>query len=145
MSRVTRTALVPHAALDMFELVADVERYPEYLPWCVSAVVHQRKGDLVRASLEVVRGPIRKTLTTLNRLTASSSIEMELVDGPFRHLHGLWRFEPLSSSGCEVHLDLDFEFSSTVLQKLMGPVFDEIAASLVDAFCRRASQVYGEP
>lgn len=143
MQTVRRSARVPYAATKMYELVADVERYPGFLPWCRSATVRQHSKEAVEASLEIGRGPIHKTFTTRNLLTPGVRIDMRLVDGPFKHLQGCWRFDELADAGCNVALDLEFELSNAVLRKTLGPVFREIADSLVDAFCRRARELYG--
>ena len=142
MPRVSRNALVPYSAEAMYQLVADIERYPQFLPWCRSAVKHQLGATAVRASLEVAKGPFRKIFTTQNELRAGESISMELVAGPFRHLEGRWYFEPIEGLGCKVCLDMEFELSSRVLAKVLGPIFSEIANSMVDAFCKRAREIY---
>ena len=143
MQTVSKSARVPYAANDMYELVADVERYPGFLPWCRSASVRPRDEGSVEASLEIGRGPIRKTFTTRNVLTPGRRIDMHLVDGPFKRLQGSWRFENLADAGCRVALHLEFEISNALLRKTLGPVFTEITNSMVDAFCRRARELYG--
>ena len=143
MPRIARSADVPFPAPDMFTLVADIERYPRFLPWCRSATVHARTTTEVTASLEIARGPFRKSLTTRNRMTDPDRIDIELVDGPFSHLDGRWSFEGTPGRGCRVGLDMRFEISSAVLAKVLAPLFEEIARTMVDAFCRRAHQVYG--
>lgn len=142
MPVVHRNALVPYSPQQMFALVADVESYPRFLPWCSRATVHARDGDAIRASIEMARGPVRKTFTTRNTMTEGRQICVDLVDGPFRRLRGEWRFEPLRDSGCRVSLDLEFEFSNRLVQGVIGPLFNEIANSLVDAFCKRAVSLY---
>jgi ribosome-associated toxin RatA of RatAB toxin-antitoxin module len=141
--RVERTALVPYRASEMYALVADVESYPQFLPWCSRVEVHVRAGERVRATLEVTRGPLRHAFTTENRLVQDRSIEMRLAEGPFRHLHGLWRFEPIGDVGCRVAFDMEFDFSSRVLAMALGPVFNEVTRQMIDAFRIRAVQVYG--
>ena len=143
MRRVTRSALVPFTAEDMFALVADIKSYPRFLPWCSSAVIEDESGDEVQARLEVSKGPVRKTFTTRNRHSGTSKIVMDLIDGPFRHLQGYWKFEALGGEGCRIELHLEFEFASRMLGRLMDPVFNEIANTMVDAFCRRAGELYG--
>ena len=143
MPHVSRSACVPFTAPDMFGLVADVERYPRFLPWCRSATVHSRTPTEVTASLEIARGPIRKSFTTRNRMAAPERIDLELVDGPFSHLDGRWSFEETASQGCRVGLDVRFEISNRLLARVLAPLFEEIAGTMVDAFCRRARQVYG--
>ena len=143
MRRVTRNALVPFTAGQMFSLVADIEAYPGFLPWCSKARIETERGDEVQARLEVARGPVRKTFTTLNRHVENRQIDISLVDGPFRHLQGHWRFDALSEDGCRVELHLEFEFASRIIGRLLDPVFNEIANTMVDAFCKRAADVYG--
>lgn len=127
----------------MFALVDDIDAYPQFLPWCRSARVLARDSDEVRATLELAKGALNKSFTTVNRLQPDKMIEMRLVEGPFRHLEGFWRFDALRDDACRVSLDLDFEFSSRMLGMVAGPVFTQIANTLVDAFCQRAEQVYG--
>ena len=127
----------------MFRLVDDVPAYPDFLPWCGSAIVHSRTVDSVTASLEVVKGPVSKSFTTRNRLDPARRIDIELLDGPFRELAGHWVFDPYDSGGCRVSFDIHFEFSNPLFEMVFGPVFEETCRSLVDAFCERAEQVYG--
>ncbi len=143
MPNVRKSALVPYPAASMFDLVNDIESYPEFLPWCRSTRVLSRSEDEVRASIELAKGAVRKSFTTLNRLQHHKMIEMRLVEGPFNRLEGFWRFENLGPQSSKVLLDLDFEFSSTVVRVTVGPVFNQVANSLVDAFCKRAVEVYG--
>jgi len=140
---IQRTALVPYSADQMFALVDDIEAYPDFLPWCRSATVLSRDADEVRATIEIAKGSVRRSFTTLNRLQPGKMIEMRLIEGPFRHLQGFWRFEELEEGACKVSLDLEFEFSSRMVAMVVGPVFNQVANSLVDAFCKRAEQVYG--
>ena len=143
LQSVSRSALVPYAASDMYALVADVEEYPEFLPWCRQACVVEPGEEAVEARLEIGRGPIRKSFTTRNVMTRDSRIDIELVDGPFKHLQGCWQFVALDGAGCRVVLDLEFELSNAVLRRTLGPLFSEMVESMVDAFCRRARQLYG--
>ena len=143
MREVRRSALVQHSASDMFSLVDDIESYPQFLPWCKSAVVHSRDGNVVEATLELQRGELSKQFRTRNQASGSDSIEMSLVDGPFRHLKGRWTFTQLGDSGSKVELNLDFEFSSSMVDLLFGPFFEETCNSLVDAFTKRADDVFG--
>jgi len=140
--RIDKSALVMHSAERMFALVNDIPRYPEFLPWCAEAEVHQEAGDEITASLEVAKGGIRHRMTTRNILQQPSRIEMILVDGPFRNLRGFWLFQPLSDQACKVVLELEFEFSGKLSQMTFGPVFSQAANTMVDAFCRRADALY---
>ena len=144
MPVIHRSTLVPYHPAEMFVLVDEIEAYPEFLPWCKSARVLSRSGDEVRAKLELARGGLEKSFTTRNRLQQNKMIEIRLVEGPFRHLDGYWRFEAIGDSACKVSLDLDFEFSNRLVGLAMGPLFTQIANTLVDSFCKRAADVYGK-
>jgi ribosome-associated toxin RatA of RatAB toxin-antitoxin module len=127
----------------MFALVADIEKYPGFLPWCCNARVRVPGADTVEASLEFGRGPIRKTFTTRNVMTRDSRIEIGLVDGPFKRLQGCWQFIALDGgAGCRIVLDLEYELSNALLRRTLGPLFSEMANNMVDAFCRRARELY---
>ena len=143
MPRISRSADVPFPAPDMFDLVADIERYPSFLPWCRSATVHARSSSEVTASLEIARGPFRKSFTTRNRMTGRQRIEIELVDGPFSRLDGCWSFDGIAARRCKVGFEMQFEISNRVAARILTPLFEEIARTMVDAFSRRAHQVYG--
>lgn len=143
MPSISKSALVQYSPENMFEIVNDVDAYPQFLPWCGDAQVLSRTDDEVRASVEIAHSGVRKTFTTLNRLQPGKMIEMQLVDGPFKHLHGYWRFNALGEQGCKVSLDLEYEFSSKLLGMAVGKVFGQIANSLVDSFCKRAEALHG--
>ena len=143
MPLISRTSDVPFSARDMFDLVADIERYPRFLPWCRSATVHARTSTVVTASLEIARGPFRKSFTTRNRMTDPERIDIELVDGPFSRLDGRWSFDAVAERSCKVGFEMRFEISNRILARGLAPLFEEIAKSMVDAFRRRAHQVYG--
>ena len=143
MPTINRSALVPYSPAEMYALVNDVEAYSDFLPWCKASRVLSRDEDEVRASLDLSRGGFEKSFTTCNRLQKNKMIEMRLVEGPFRHLDGFWRFETLGEHACKVSLDLDFEFANKLVGMAMGPIFNQIANTLVDSFCKRAIDVYG--
>lgn len=142
MTTIHRHALTPFSADQMFALVDDIEAYPAFLQWCRSADVISRDIDVVTARLELAKGSVHKTFTTQNRLMPGKMIEMKLVEGPFRHLEGFWKFEALREDACKISLDLEFDFSSKMLSMVVGPVFSQVANTLVDAFCRRAELIY---
>jgi len=144
MPVINRNALVPYSAAEMYALVDDIKAYPQFLPWCRSATEWSRGEDEVKASIELHRGGVHKTFTTLNRLQRDKMIEVRLVEGPFHHLEGFWRFESLSPATSRVSLDLEYEFSSHLLRLAIGPVFSQIANTLMDAFCERAVGLYGK-
>lgn len=143
MTLINKSALVPYTPAQMFALVDDIEAYPQFLPWCKHTRVLSRTEDEVRATIELSRGGVEKAFTTCNRNQKDKMIEMRLVEGPFKRLDGFWRFDALGEDGCKVSLDLEFEFSSRVLGMVVGPVFSQIANSLVDSFQQRAVDVYG--
>jgi ribosome-associated toxin RatA of RatAB toxin-antitoxin module len=144
MASINRSALVPYSPAEMFALVDEIEAYPEFLPGCRGTRVLSRSADEVRATIELSKGGVEKAFTTCNRSQQNKMIEVRLVEGPFKHLNGFWRFDPLGESGCKVSFDLEFEFASRVLSMVVGPVFSQIANSLVDSFLKRAEQVYGK-
>lgn len=144
MKRIEHSVLVPYAASEMFELVDRIERYPEFLPWCAGADVAGEAGGGKRARLDIDFHGVRAHFTTSNVNVAGESIVVTLVDGPFRHLHGEWRFRALARAASKVELELAYEFANGLLERAVGPVFDRIATTFVDAFVRRASSVYGE-
>lgn len=144
MTTIHRHALTPHSAQQMFALVDDIEAYPEFLQWCQSAIVRERGRDEVTASLVLRKGSIHKEFTTHNRLMPGKMIEMKLVEGPFHHLEGFWRFEPLREDACKISFDLDFEFKNRMVGLLTAPLFSQVANSLVDVFCNRADKIYGK-
>lgn len=145
MTLISRNALVPYSVEEMYSLVDDIEAYAEFLPWCRSTNVISRDENEVQASIEIARGALNKSFTTLNRLQKDKMVEMRLVKGPFKHLQGYWRFDALKdNTASKISLDLDFEFESRLVALAVGSVFNQIANSMVDAFCKRAAEVYGE-
>ena len=144
MTSISKSALVPYSPAEMFALVEDIEQYPKFLPWCSAARVLARDTDEVRASISLSKGGVEKSFTTCNRTQKNKMIEIRLEEGPFRHLQGYWRFDPLGEHGCKVSMDMEFEFSSRVLGMVVGPVFSQVANSLVDSFHKRAVDVYGK-
>jgi len=142
---ISRNALVPYSVDEMYALVDNIEAYAEFLPWCRSTEVYSRDENEVQASIEIARGALNKSFTTLNRLQKNKMIEMRLVKGPFKQLQGYWRFDALKvNSASKISLDLEFEFESKLIALAVGPVFNQIANSMVDAFSKRAIEVYGE-
>lgn len=143
MNTLKRSALVPYSAHQMFELVNHIEDYPRFLPWCHNSEILSRTDTEVVAKLEINWKGMHKSFTTRNLLIPNQSMKMELVDGPLKHLDGLWQFHPLNDHACKVQLDLEFEFAGSFIDRLFEPVFQHIANTLVDAFCKRAVAIYG--
>jgi len=143
MRHVTKRVLVPYAAGEMFELVDRVELYPAFLPWCGAARVLDARADGKTARIDIDYHGVRAHFTTYNVNDPPSSIVITLKDGPFRHLHGQWQFRALKADACKVEFDLAYEFATGLLERAIGPVFSHIANTFIDAFVRRAENVYG--
>ena len=144
MAIVKKSALVPYSAARMFALVYDVGAYPRFLPWCHATRVLSEEEGRICGLIEVARLGIRQTFSTCNRYERDRRMDIELLDGPFRKLTGGWTFTPLREDASKVELDLEFEFSGHLIDKAFGAVFNQIANTLVDAFCKRAEEVYRE-
>lgn len=143
MTSIVKSALVPYSAHDMYELVSDVESYPDFLPWCGGARIIERSDDVVTASVTIAYKGVNKSFTTQNHLQPGKMIEMRLLDGPFQKLHGYWLFKELDDAASKISLDLEFEFSNKLVAMALGPVFESIANNFVDQFQKRAQAVYG--
>ncbi|MES2298227.1 MAG: type II toxin-antitoxin system RatA family toxin [Pseudomonadota bacterium] len=144
MAVVHKTVFLGFSAEQMFELVAQIDDYPKFLPWCGGVAVRERGDNALDASLTIHYHGLEQTFTTSNQNTPPTQIKMTLLDGPFKCLDGTWNFTALRPDACKVAFDLHYEFSNRVLEQLIGPVFGMIANSMVDSFCRRAEAVYGK-
>jgi len=143
MAVVHKSVLLNYSAEQMFALVDKVEDYPAFLPWCGGVDVRERAADKLVAAIQINYHGVKQSFTTQNTHVPPTRMQMTLVEGPFRHLDGTWQFTPLRDDACKVEFDLHYEFSSKLLEKLIGPVFSKIADSFVDSFRRRAEAVYG--
>jgi hypothetical protein len=146
MKTVTKSVLLWYSPEEMYALVTDVARYPEFLPWCDRAAVLSQDDAGVTAEVGIAFSGIRQSFTTRNTHTAPSQVVIALVKGPFSNLDGQWTFLPVGDGterACKVQLSLHYGFDNALLGRLVGPVFDKIAATLVDAFVKRAQDVYG--
>lgn len=152
MKTVQKSVLIWYSPAEMFALVTDVPRYPEFLPWCDHARVLETHADGMTAEVGISFGGLRQSFTTRNTHVADQRVTLQLVSGPFSQLEGQWHFHALKSGAagadvpvraCRVELALQYGFDNAALAMLVGPVFDKIAGSLVDAFVKRAEQVYG--
>lgn len=143
MPIVKKARVVHYTCEQMYGLVNDVERYAEFLPYCSESVVHHRDEDEVQATLMIGASGMSKSFTTRNRLQENKMIEIRLVDGPFTHLEGFWRFDEVAG-GCQISFDLEFEFAGRMFSMLLGPVFEQVTDKMVDSFCDRAKAIYGE-
>lgn len=143
MAKVEKSVLAGYSASQMFELVDSVERYPEFLPWCGGTELMQRDENLTIATIRIDYMQVKQSFTTENAKQAPHSMTLSLKEGPFRSLEGSWRFIELNQTACKVEFHLSYEFSSKLLEGVVGPVFSKIADNFVDAFIRRAEKIYG--
>ena len=140
--RVERSALVNYSAAQMFELVNDIEAYPKFMDGCVGAQILARGDDWLEARLDLSKAGVTQSFVTRNQLQAPQSMSMNLVDGPFKYLRGVWRFTPLGESACKVSFELEFELQNRLLGMAVGKLFESVSNKQVDALCARAKQVY---
>ena len=143
MAIVEKTVLIEQSATRMYELVDYCEDYPLFLPWCSKTQVKYRDELKTVATLHINYHSVKSSFTTENSKEYPSSMKINLVDGPFRRLEGSWRFKPLAENACKIEFQLHYEFSSKLFEKVIGPVFNHIANTFVDAFVRRAAQIDG--
>lgn len=141
MTIVKKSREVPYSCKQMYDLVNDIDKYHEFVPYFSSSEVHYRNENEVQATLNITASGMNKSFTTKNRLQPNKMIEMRLVEGPFSHLEGFWRFDE-TNTGCSVIFDLEFEFAGRMFSMLLGPVFEQIADKMVDSFCKRAADIY---
>ena len=143
MPVISRSALLPYSATVMYDIVNHVEAYPEFLPWCGGARLHQADETSMEASIQISVAGLDQWFKTRNSMVAGESIEITLVDGPFKQLHGQWQFTPLDDEGCKIELVLTFEFKRGLAAAIIAPAFTRIANTMVDSFCERARELYG--
>ena len=137
MKRIERSAIVECDAMNFYLLVEAIESYPEFLPWCAAAEMRERSPGRSVATLTLAVKGLRHSLTTENTHVAGQSIDMRLVEGPFKHFAAAWRFTPLGAGACKAEYSMEYEFSSRVVAAALEPVFRRIADSTVDAFTKR--------
>jgi ribosome-associated toxin RatA of RatAB toxin-antitoxin module len=153
MKRVHKSILLWYSPREMYDLVVDVDRYPQFLPWCERAEVLDESADTMTARLHLSYAGVRHAFTTRNKHVPARSVLVQLVDGPFSMLDGTWEFHPIGRAGatpaegdesaCRIEFELDYAFASRPLEAVLSPVFDKVADTLVDRFVQRAEQVYG--
>lgn len=140
--RVERSALVHYSASQMFNLVNDIEAYPQFMDGCAGAKILARGDDWVEARLELSKAGVSQSFVTRNHLVPPHSMSMKLVDGPFKYLRGVWRFLALGEQACKVTFELEFEMQNRLLGMAVGKLFESVSTKQVDALCARAKQVY---
>lgn len=143
MAVVHKSVFVGYSAEQMFALVDRVEDYPKFLPWCGGVEVRQRDENKLIATISIHYHGVTQSFTTENINVPPTSMKINLIKGPFKHLDGTWTFKPLREDACKIEFDLHYQFSNRLLEQLIGPVFNMIANSFVDSFCKRAEVVYG--
>jgi len=142
MHHISKSAIVPYSCEQMYQLVNQVDDYPKFLNWCSSACILNQTDDKITASVSINKSAFNQTFTTINTLTNNQRIDMQLKDGPFSHLSGAWIFTALSDNACKVELELEFSFSSKIIDVAISPIFTSIANSQLEAFITRAKVVY---
>ena len=149
MTHIEKIVLVPYKAQSMYDLVNDIENYPDFLPWCGGARVVQREAKEMVAEIDIKFKGVSQSFSTRNRISAPTQdavgeINMELVSGPFKNLTGQWGFKGIDDLGCRVMFSLSYEFSNALLEKILGPIFNSITSTFVDSFVARAQKVCNE-
>ncbi|GAG65287.1 unnamed protein product [marine sediment metagenome] len=144
MPDIQRVEIVPYTPAEMYDLVNDIKNYPEFIPWCNHTDVLKQDEDEIQATLHFEGAGFTKSFTTHNRLQKNKMVEIRLINGPFKHMEGFWRFDVDGDNGCKIMLDLEFELAGGLLSLAFGPIFHQVANTLVDAFSKRAKEVYGE-
>jgi len=143
MADVAKTVLINQSSERMYDLVTDVQKYPEFLPWCGGVEIYQSTPDVMEAKIKINFKGVQQFFHTINHQKRPSEIDMQFVDGPFKKFHGHWRFTSLREDACKVEFELHYEFSNLILEKLIGPVFSVIAGTFVNGFVKRAEDLYG--
>jgi ribosome-associated toxin RatA of RatAB toxin-antitoxin module len=144
MKKISRSVLLNYSAQQMYDLVNDIQAYPEFLPWCAGVQILSRTEQDVCASILMAKMGIRQGFSTHNHLQPVERIEMRLIDGPFSFLQGQWIFKSLHQQACKVSFDIEFEVSNGFMNRALGALFEQIASTLVDSFIQRAQQCYGD-
>jgi len=142
MTIVQKSALVRYSAQQMFDLVNDIEAYPQFLPWCSGSRIIKRTDDIVEAELLISKSGFKKSFSTRNQINKGGKITVSLLDGPFSHLEGVWNFMPLREDASKISLDLEFEMSGKLASLAFGAVFNQICNTMVGSFTSRAKQIY---
>lgn len=142
MAHIFHEVIEPYSIEQMFALVNDIERYPEFVPDCIATGIIRKQDNVVAAFIEVEKFGFKKSFTTLNQINEPHSIDLTLLEGPFKHLSGKWQFTALNDTECKISFSLDFEFQNKLLDMTMTPVFKEVMTNMVETFSKRARQIY---
>ncbi|MCX8639492.1 MULTISPECIES: type II toxin-antitoxin system RatA family toxin [unclassified Gilliamella] len=142
MAQVFYEVVEPYSVEQMFALVNDIAKYPEFVPDCIASGIIKKQDNIIAAFIEVEKFGFKKSFTTLNQLNEPNSIDITLLEGPFKHLTGQWLFTPIEQNRCKISFRLDFEFKNKLLDLTFTPVFKEVMTNMVNAFSQRARQIY---
>lgn len=143
MPIVKKSIIIPYKVEQMYDLINDIEAYPEFLPWCKATQVHERSATELKATIYIEKGPLSQSITTVNKMEPYSLIQMQYVAGPFKYCEGAWHFMPTAQEETVVTFTMDYQFSNRLIALAAEPVFNPIANTLIDAFKQRAAQIYG--
>lgn len=143
LTSINKSAVVPYSAEQMYNLVNNVEAYPEFLPWCKDTTIISQGEDFMTASISLTKGKVKQSFTTRNYMVPGRRIEISLLKGPFKHLEGYWMFEPKDEHSCYVYLRMNFEFSNKLIKLALEKIFSHIVNTLIDTFTSRAHRIYG--
>jgi len=143
MTEISKTAVVPYTPSEMYALVNDIESYPVFLPWCTAAKISNKKDESLIATLSLAMGKIKQSFTTENIMREGSRIDMRLIEGPFKHLTGYWKFNPEDEQSCHIQLHMNYEFKNKIIKYTLGKMFYTVMNTMVESFVQRAQQVYG--
>lgn len=141
---IERSARVNFSAMQMFDLVNDIESYPQFMPGCSNATILSRTDNTVTARLDLAKAGLHQSFTTRNTLTPPERIDLDLVEGPFKSLHGTWHFRAIDDTSCSIHFRLEYHFSNFLLGLAAGKLMDHVASDQVNAVCQRARIIYGD-
>lgn len=140
---ISRSALLPYPARALYDMVNDVESYPQFLPWCSATRLIESSETGLRAELTVSKAGLTQRFSTRNQMIPGERIELQLEEGPFKKLHGVWTFQALTDEATKISLEMEFDYSGAIIRATLGPLFTHAANTMVDAFCQRARQLYG--
>lgn len=143
MTEISKTAVVPYTPSEMYALVNDIESYPVFLPWCTAAKISNKKDESLIATLSLAMGKIKQSFTTENTMREGSRIDMRLIEGPFKHLTGYWKFNPEDEQSCHIQLHMNYEFKNKIIKYTLGKMFYNVMNTMVESFVQRAQQIYG--
>ncbi|MEN9946440.1 MAG: hypothetical protein RLZZ293_826 [Pseudomonadota bacterium] len=145
MLNITKSVITPYTPAQMYALISDIANYKNYLPWCPSSQVLSKQENIVIGRVDIAYTKIKTHFTTKNINTENKRIDINLVDGPFKHLQGHWIFTSLGETGCKVEFKLEYKFSNFILEKLIGAVFEFAIRNIVDSFVKKAQEIYSTP